>query len=205
MASSYGLILPNGIQLTSNALTKDGMNAVLISLSALIFNFQIDSTQPNYDPVNSQLLRLTFPTDGQPDWGTVQTDVTFVSAMPEDDTFNRIRDKVGTAIPGAAPLVNQTYTYNRVWRAKWTLYGPNSFDRARLILSAFFMDFAEYLLQQNNLSLVTSINAPVRAPEFIAAQWWERVDVWVKMNEFVTENLTDPTIGTIGFNLNIQQ
>ena len=52
-------------------------------------------------------------------------------------------------------------------------------------------------LAQNNLWLQTDFDTPRRVPEQFANQYWERWFFRVRFNEFVTETLVQPTIGSV--------
>lgn len=134
--------------------------------------------------------RVGWQTTGQPGW-LITDDVVFNREAEVDDDYNRVRD-FHYQNKDAAALVEVTL-YTRVWAVFWTLYGPNSFDRARMIRSALFTQAGHDLFAGVNLFLVTDVGAPVRAPELFGSQWWERVDLEAQFNEQVAEA---PLVGT---------
>lgn len=134
------------------------------------------------------LVRVGWQIQGQPT-GKITDDIVYVRAIEDDDEYNRQRDV--TTNQKTPSTLQQLTTYVRVWRVMWTLMGPNSFDRARQIKSALFTQTPHDLFAVLNvkLYLVTDISAPRRVPEFIAGQWWERVDFECQFNELVTEEV----------------
>jgi hypothetical protein len=87
--------------------------------------------------------------------------------------------------------------YTRVWSIAFAIYGPNSFDHARLIKSALFMDWTHDILAASNLYAVMDISDPRRVPELFSGQWWERVDFSCRFNEGITETTTTPSIASV--------
>jgi len=141
-------------------------------------------------------VRIGWQQQGEPGW-LITDDVVIINCVERDDEVNRTRDmKVlrNFADPTGATDVILT-TYHRVWEVMWTFYGPNSFDRARIVHSALFTQVGHDLHSAAGLYLVTSIAAPRRVPElFAGGQWWERVDFVASFNELVTEA---PLVGTV--------
>jgi hypothetical protein len=176
------MLYPNGQTATSTALSPQALNTLLQTLTC-----QMLGINPATDTLAYAKVRLEWPTAGQPAWG-VTDDVCFLKCVEEDDPYNRIRDRQFGPQNG---LYSATDSYTRVWRVSWCLYGPTSFDNARLIKSSLFAaDFAHDTLAGSNLYLVTDLPATRRAPEKFQNQWWDRSDVDVRINEFITETLT---------------
>jgi hypothetical protein len=92
--------------------------------------------------------------------------------------------------------LTKTTNYTRVWRVYWDVYGPNSFDNARLLRTRLFDQDVHDQFSAALLWMVTDPAAPVRAPELFANQWWERVSFSARFNEFVTETLTDQAVAS---------
>lgn len=175
---------PNGQILISSALTPTAISTLFQTLTLGILGAGTDYSR----------VRIEWPTNGQQGFNNGQ-DVSFLSAVETDDDYNRVRD-MRNATNNAVSL-QQISTYTRVWSVQWINYGPNSFDAARLIKSALYVDWFHDTLAAANLWLVGDVPATVRAPELFNAQWWERVDLTVKFNEFVTESLITPTIASV--------
>lgn len=176
---------PNGQTLTSTALTVQQINAVIqpLTCGALGVN------PPDYAQV-----RIDWQSQGQPFIDLPNKDICFLSCIPQDVEYSRVRDQ---ALSGTGP-VTETWTYTRGWRVAWTLYGPNSTDRARALHSAMvFMDYFATQLELSNLYVVPDTAEPVRVPEQFNAQWYERVDFHVLMYEAITETIQDTVVTSV--------
>jgi hypothetical protein len=175
---------PNGQVLVSSALTIAQINTLLQSLTCGM----IGINPPDYSQV-----RIDWPTTGQPFGVLPSQDVCFLSCLLQDVDYNKIRNRTYS---GTGP-VTETWTYTRGWRIAWTLYGPNSTDRARQIWSATFMDYFNDQLNLSNLFPVPDPAEPVRAPELLNAEWWERCDFAITMYENVTETIEDGAVESV--------
>jgi hypothetical protein len=174
---------PNGQRLISSALTVAQINTLMQSWTcgALGIN-PVDPTQVRYD----------WPTQGQP-FQTVNQDICYLSCLLQDSQYSRVRNKTYT---GSGPVV-ENWTYTRNWRISWTLYGPNSLDRARAIHTATFIDYFNDLLNGSSLFPISEPAEPVRMPENFNAQWWERVDFSIDTYENVTETISDGVVTSV--------
>lgn len=130
------------------------------------------------------LVRVGWQKRGQPT-GTIDEDVCYIRVVEDDDDFNRQRDISQVANDDSTVL--QVTNYTRVWRNFWTFYGPNSFDRARIIRSKLFGSSSHDTLAAWNVYFVPNSSAPTRIPELFEGQWWERVDFSAQFNELVFE------------------
>jgi hypothetical protein len=178
-----------GPTLTWTALTPAAITGSMQDLTCQMLG--IDTTA---DPLAYKKVRVDWLTSGQPGWG-IADDVCFVRCTETDRDFTKTRDRQ-YAQNGSTSL-NRTETYTRVWRVDWALYGPDSFDNARLIRSAVRLEFAHDALAAIGLALVPAIPAPVRAPELFQGQWWERVDVHAEFYELVTETLSVDAVASV--------
>ena len=187
---STATILPNGQTLTSTALTPKVINALMLQLTCGMLGIN----PPDYSQV-----RDAWQTQGQP-FQDVNTDICYVACVPENVDYRLVRDRTYTTIPAGGGLperVQETWTYTRGWRVTWTLYGPNSTDRARMVHSALFMD---YFNDQLNLSSLFPVSDPpeiIRMPENMNAQWFERAEFHVIMYENVTETIIDGIVTSV--------
>jgi hypothetical protein len=136
-------------------------------------------------------VRVAWQSTGQPAW-KIDEDVCILRCVEEDSDYNRMRDREYTS--GNPSTSVDLYT--RVWRVFWVLYGPNSYDHARMIRSALYSDAVHQTLAGSQLYPVMDISAPLRVPELFEGQWWERVDFSALFNEFVTEEAVDVGTGT---------
>lgn len=178
---------PNGQVFTSTALTFPQINVLMQALTTQMLG--IDQTNPRFN----DFVRLDWPTGGQPAW-KITDDACFLRNVVSDDQYNRIRDKASAFNDGVTNT--ETFTYTRVWKTSFSLVGPNSLDNARLIKSALFLDFPLDSLAKSNLFIISDIADPIRAPELFDGQWWERVELEVRMNEGVTETILTPAIAS---------
>lgn len=177
---------PNNQTLVSSALTPDGVAVIFQPLIAQIFD---------YDTTNNQqqaysAVRVGWPPAGQPSWGQ-SDDICFITVKPIDDPFSRTRDELIAANDQVS--VVQQMGFTQIWNIHCTLYGPNCYDRARLILSAITLDWVLDSLKSSNLYLIPGPNRPVYAPELFQGAWWKRTDIDLTFNEQVTESIIVPT------------
>lgn len=179
---------PNGQQLVSSALTTTDINKLLQVLTCGVLGI---------NPPNYAAVRVDWPTQGQP-FGRVTDDVCYFLCVPQDEQYNRVRDREysGTS------AITETWTYTKCWRLKWTFYGPNSQDRARALRSATFMDYFNDQLAVSNLYPLSDPPEVVRAPEEINAEWWERTDFHLEVYEKVTETIDDGAATSVEVKVN---
>lgn len=163
---------------------------------AMGLNLTTDSNPTPPNSPNYYGVRCGWQQQGQPFPGIAE-DVVFVREIEVDDQYNRVRDvSYATSTAGSPPIT--TYTkltqYTRVWEVFWSVYGPNSFDNARLIRTRLFDQDIHDQFAASLLYLITDPSAPRRVPEFEDNQWWERTDFSARFNEFVTESYVAQTV-----------
>lgn len=169
----------NGLTLVSSALTQDEMNKLLQTLTLNVLGID-----PDADPLAYSKVRIAWKTQPGFERGV---DIVSIRATEKDGDYNRIRDrKYADTELGS---VRQTDTYTRIWEVAWGFYGPNGFDRARLLKSAMALDFTHDLLLASKVALVTKYPATTRAPELFEGEWWERCDLKLTFYELITEQL----------------
>lgn len=134
------------------------------------------------DPSVYAKVRINWQSVGQPGFSIID-DVAFVGSEQVDSYQASIRENtnVGTT---------STWTYTRTWRIHFTFYGPNGFDNARLLRSVMLLQFMHDLLAQSNIYLNPDTPSPKRNPELFDGQWFDRTDLFLTFNEFVTETIT---------------
>jgi hypothetical protein len=129
-------------------------------------------------------VRISWPTEGAPAW-EIDENIAFVRVTTEDRPYNRKRESKYTYV--ASPeCMDHDITYTRIVSVAWLLYGPDSFDNAQLLRDAFFLQTNREELAGSNLYLIPDILEPRRVPELFGGRWWERADVTILFNEFVT-------------------
>jgi hypothetical protein len=176
-------LYPSGQTLASSALTLSEIQELIQQLTLGMIGQPVVA--------ESSAVRIEFPTQGAP-FAEVSVDVCYIRCMTQDNPYDKIRYKFLEAGPGDLDTELQNYT--RTWKIHWCFYGPNSTDNARALKSGLFQDWACYSLAQSNLFAVTDYPEPIRAPENINGQWWERVDFEATYHEFVTETIEDQTV-----------
>lgn len=176
---------PNGQTLVSSALTKDQITDILQNLTCGVLGI---------NPPDYRAVRVNWPTQGQP-FQDILADICFISAVTDNEAgYNRIRNmEITQGESGPVEL----WTYTRDWRVSWCLYGPASTDRARMLHSALYMDYFCDTLSASNLYPLPEAPGPVRVPELINAEWWERADFYVNMYEAVTETINDGAVESV--------
>jgi hypothetical protein len=141
-------------------------------------------------------VRIGWQQQGQP-FCQVNEDVIALRCYEVDDEYNRIRDLTYQNTPS----FTETWNYTRIWETAWTVYGPNSFDNARIIRSSLFLQGIHDQFASAELYWIPSPAAPMRIPELQDGQWWERVDFKARFNEFVTESNNPGFVESVAVNL----
>ena len=170
-------LIPAQIETVFQALT------IAMSLTLTQYQDPLDSSDQPPNPYYG--VRIGWKKKGQP-FNKINEDVVYLRCVTEDNPYNRIRYPAWLTINGTPTKVVQ---YARAWRTLWTVYGPNSFDNARLIHSYLMTDeqTAYTLASNSNLWIIPNPSAPLRIPELKDEQWWERVDFSARFFELVTE------------------
>ena len=135
-------------------------------------------------------VRAAWPTAGQPDW-SVDQDICFLRVTGIDDPYNRQRD---ISYSGSGATLTRRDTYTRVIAVNFILYGPNSFEYAEQIRGQMFWSDPKYTLAQGQLFPIPDIPQPIRFPELFQGQWWQRTDLTIRFNQFMTWISTVPAI-----------
>lgn len=174
---------PDGSVLTSSALTIAQANTIMQQLSLGMIGQTVSST--------NSAVRIQWPTAGAP-FSDVSDDVCYLKCVPVSDPYDRIRDRFN--LTDDASHLEEQWNYTRAWRMTWCFYGPNSTDLARALRSALYQDYFTNALQLSQLFPVSDFPEPMRAPELIDGQWFERVDFSADIYEFVTETITRQTV-----------
>lgn len=177
---------PNGQVLTSSALTIPQINIIIQILTCGMLGII---------PVDPAQVRVDWQAQGQPDVALPTQDSCYISCVTQDVEYSRVRDYTWTG-PSANPVLG-TWIYTRGWRIEWVAYGPNSFDRARQIHSALFMDYFNEQLELNNLYPVPDPPEPVRLPELHNAQWYDASRFHCIFYEKVTETIQTPSVSSV--------
>ena len=174
---------PNGLTLTSTALTPDQVNVIMQALVAEILGI---------DPISNPTLafstvRVGWQKQGQPAFG-INDDVCILRATSVDDPYSRVRDSI--IQPDNSTTLTSAMGFTQVWNLHATIYGPNCYDRARLILSAMTLDWVHDALISSRIYAIVGFQRPSYVPELFSGQWWKRADIDIKFNEQVNESIT---------------
>jgi hypothetical protein len=191
---------PNGQILQSSSLSPEQMQQVFQMLVIQIFGTPLSPLPPPDSPAYDA-VRCGYQDDGEPSWDFAK-DTCIITSFPLGEPFSRVRDQRWLTNDNVSLLNPMSYT--QVWRIHFTLYGPNAFDRARLIVSTIFgTDWARNWLINNcpqsgvpvvqPIYPIPDIARPVRNRELFQRRWWNRVDVDLKFNELVIEQIIVPS------------
>ena len=188
---------PNGQSLVSSAFNPDTFANLFQGIIASIFGF--DVTDPTQAPTAYSQVRVGWPPGGQPAW-EITDDVCFVSATLENAPFARVRDSFYAHNDSVS--LSQQMGFTQVWNLQIVLYGPDSADRGRLILSAIqAVDFVHDALEAKNVYLVVAPDRPTYTAENFQGQWWRRADLQIQFNELVTESIVVPSAAGVDVTL----
>lgn len=174
---------PDGSILVSSALTISQINGILQPLTMGMLGIAADP--------NSSAVRVQWPKAGAP-FNDVDDDVCYLKCVPVGDPYGKIRDRQN--VVDDATHLQENWSYTRAWKITWCFYGPNSTDQARALYSAMYQDYFTDALATAQLFPVTDFNEPVRVPELIDGQWFERVDFSAEMYEFIAEQINRQTV-----------
>ena len=168
---------PDGSTLSSTALTDGVASQVIQALTALALGIQGASNQQSQ-------VRVAWQGQGQP-FEDINTDICYVAMVERGGLYDEMRSQ----LPGSqtSTQIDLVQYYTRVWECTWTFYGPNSFDRARLVRSSMFTDYFRWQLIPFNLFAVAPFDRPLRIPELINKQWFNRSHMVGRFYEQVTE------------------
>ena len=179
---------PDGVTLTSTALTPRQVEAILQPIVAGMLGFD-----PVSDPTAAFFAsRIGWQTEGQPAW-EVTDNVCVLTATLDDDPFARVRDNLYEMTGSPADILTNQMSFTQVWKLHFCLYGPSSANWARQLLSCFSLDWVDAALLPSNLYVIPEWHRPVYAPELYpdtGGVWYERTDVELRFNEQVFESLT---------------
>lgn len=178
-----------GQQLATTALQLIEVNFFMTLYTALMLNYSLGS------PDTFKKVRSVWQPEGQPGWALTD-DVCFISLKLISDPYDKMRNIRFDDAFGPSYTTEQINEYTRVWEVSWKHYGPNSFDNARLIWDALYIDYFNGIIGSGwggnpglGLYLTDELKTPERRPERYAGQWWERVEQSTRFNELVTSSL----------------
>lgn len=187
------IVLPSTIAqpiISSDALTPIELNDIFQAVTLAILGLD-----PNVVANAWAAARIKWETEGQPAWD-IDEDIVFLGITEQEDEINRNHDIEYKETVDPA-IILRVITYMRVWSVTWTLYGPNSSDRARAIRSGLNEQVNEDAFQQNSLAMIPDYPATTRQPELFNGQWWERTDFTILYNELVTETVQINTVKSV--------
>lgn len=171
--------------LQTDALTPDGFEGIFQPIIVNILGVTTDAWSA---------VRLGWQQTGQPAWG-IDEDVCILTAKPLNDEFSQVRDELNTQNNSVS--VNQEMSLTQVWSLHVTVYGPNSYAHARLIVSSMVLDSVHDALAADGIYAITQWNSPTYNPENFQGQWWLRADVNLSFNEFIQESVVVPSAESV--------
>jgi hypothetical protein len=176
----------NGTALVSSALTQDQIDVLLQQMTLDMLGLPVTPSSSD--------VRLEWPSEGAP-FQNRTDNVCYLSCVVVDQEYDKIRELA--LLEGDATHLTELFNYTRSWTIKWCFYGPKSTDNARAVKSALFIDSFTDQLSLSQLFPVSDYPEPVRAPELIDGQWFERVDYEAIFSEFVTETISIQTVASV--------
>lgn len=178
---------PDGSMLSSTALSDGVASQVMQALTAQALGITGTMNQQSQ-------VRVAWQTQGQP-FEDVSTDICYIFMIERGGEYDRQRNELfGTQTATQIPLIQ---TYTRIWECRWMFYGPNSFDHARLMRSAIFTDYFRWQLRPFSMYPVAPFDNPLRVPEVINGQWFNRSDMRGLIYEQVTETRTVNLVASV--------
>jgi hypothetical protein len=179
----------NGASLTSDAYTIQEIGSALQPLTLDLLGIPISASSP--------LVRIGWPIQGAP-FADSDEDICYLLAtLKPDEAYDLIRYQYISQLATDPPTLDQMWNYSRTWAIKWCLYGPNALDHSRIIRSGLNLDYFYNQLEALNLYPIYDQREPLRVPELINGQWFDRVDFTCDMTEWVTEHITIPTVRSV--------
>lgn len=157
----------------------------------------LDTSPVDYNAA-ARYVRVSWPTGGQPGWGSNEN-ITFIRVTESDDRINRQREDKLTESEDNPLMLNEEMSYTRVISLFIIFYGPNSWNNAQTVRDYIFRDSSSYRmdLAKDKIYPIPDIVAPRRAPEPFVGQWYQRVDLEIRFNENVKKNADVNTIGVV--------
>ena len=143
------------------------------------------------DPASTaaqKAVRVSWPVAGKPGsspgW-TRDEDVCFLRLTEStSDPYGNLQD-ITHAYDSAEDRQREIVCYTRVHVCYLIFYGPHAFDHADSVRIGLFRSAVRAALRDKNLYPVPGVGAPVRAPELVNSEWWERADLTVTLYEYV--------------------
>jgi len=170
----------DGTTFTSTALELDELGGMLQDVLANLLGVNVATDADAYSKV-----RLAWKDQPAPVFGIDSVTI----QLTEADDHYAIRRERRLAQRNDTTL-DATYHSTRVWSIRLIFYGPNSYRRAHMMRTALRLPTVHDALAASNVYLVPAIPAPVRSPELISAQWWDRSDLALTAYEGVADTVT---------------
>lgn len=178
------LFIQEGINVADTVLSLEAIEDLMWLVTLRILNYS--DTEPNQDKI-----RIAWPQSGAPAW-KITEDICFIRVNGENSPVTQQRDV--NYHQKDVDNAQMTIGYTRYHVVQWTLYGPNSYERADTIRNALFLPQHKQALREKNLYIVPPISVPKRTPELFDGQWWPRVDFIAAFNEAVQRETEIPYI-----------
>ena len=122
--------------------------------------------------------------DTTPTWKR-EEDVCFIYELPQDGSYNGLSDVTYELDESKRDFI-EVDEHTDIHTVLFANYGPNAYEYARDIRDGFKRERIREYLKRHHFFVVPPIAAIKRVPELINGQWWNRVDVTVIFNEYVT-------------------
>lgn len=129
-----------------------------------------------------------------PSWNRTE-DVCVIYALPQDDVYNRTRNRKYEDRGGRDLITVDEHT--DIHHMMFANYGPHAYECARDIRDGLFRDDIRRILKKSNFYMVPDVSAIKKVPDIYEGQWWNRVDFSAEFNEYVRRENTMMTIEEI--------
>lgn len=183
---------PNGQVLQSSALAPEDVQVIFQLLVLQILNITVDPANPN--AAYSQ-VRVDWQTQGQPAY-KVGENICFIKAIPIASAYGKVSDRTYT--PNDEATLIENWGETQVWRVSFMFNGPRGYLNARLVRSAFELDWVlDYLgappRYATELHFVNMWEQPTYSKELYQGTWWWRSELQAELNELTLKTITVPS------------
>jgi hypothetical protein len=144
-------------------------------------------------------VRRTWSTYGAPAF-EVTENVTFYKIYDVESTMTKLREDE-YLVSGSPDTWYLETSYTRTLEVKWIFYGPDSWDRARMVRDGLYFQENRNILSLRNIYVVPQFDPAKRVPELFQGLWYERMDLTVQFNELVTISREIPYIESVEIGL----
>ena len=140
----------------------------------------------------AQSIRFSYQPNSAPFFEQGQDGV-YIYVSPMESDVGKFRDITYGELPGNVS-VEESIVYTRVIQCQWTCYGPNAYDTAVTIRDGILSESVRRTFSRSRVYPNPRIQTPIRTPESVNSQWWERADIKVLFNVGTEKTAPIPTM-----------